>query len=82
MGRNVVQVPRRTVGRVADGGRRAVVFAGRRGASGISQLTGNDDEQQSMLAEGVVRVFAAGDAHTATMETANGGQSPWPPRPS
>jgi anti-sigma-K factor RskA len=37
---------------------------------GLGQL-GDDAEQQ--LAQGVVRVFEADDANTATMETANGG---------
>jgi anti-sigma-K factor RskA len=45
------------------------------GAIGISQIGGDEpNEQQSLLAEGVVRVFQAEDAHTATMETKNGGK--------
>lgn len=45
------------------------------GAIGISQIGDNGpSEQQSLLAEGVVKVFQADDAHSATMETANGGK--------
>lgn len=45
------------------------------GALGISRLGDNGpNEQQSLLAEGVVKVFQADDAHTATMNTANGGK--------
>ncbi|GAB2750007.1 anti-sigma factor [Nocardioides pakistanensis] len=48
----------------------AVIVVG--AAIGLSQL--QDDEQQSLLAQEVVQVFEAEDAHTATMETANGGK--------
>lgn len=48
----------------------AVIVVG--AAVGLSQL--QDDEQQSLLAQEVVQVFEAEDAHTATMETANGGK--------
>lgn len=41
------------------------------GGIGISQL--QDDEPDGGLAAGVVRVFEAGDAHKATMDTTNGG---------
>ena len=71
-GSNVVQMPRRPWGRMLMAAA-AVVFVVA-GAVGIAQIAGNDStEQQSMLAEGVVRVFTAEDAQTATMETANGG---------
>ena len=43
------------------------------GGIGISQLGNEPDEQQSLLAEGVVRVFEAEDAHRAEMPTENGG---------
>lgn len=43
------------------------------GGIGISQLGNESDEQQSLLAEGVVRVFEAEDAHRAEMPTENGG---------
>jgi anti-sigma-K factor RskA len=42
------------------------------GAVGITQL--QQDEPESRLATGVVRVFQAEDANTATMETTNGGK--------
>jgi anti-sigma-K factor RskA len=42
------------------------------GAVGITQL--QQDEPESQLASGVVRVFQAEDANTATMETTNGGK--------
>lgn len=48
----------------------AVIVVG--AAVGVAQL--QDDEQQSLLAQEVVQVFEAEDAHTATMETANGGK--------
>ncbi|HEX5772081.1 MAG TPA: anti-sigma factor [Nocardioidaceae bacterium] len=44
------------------------------GGIGISQLGNDADEQQSLLAEGVVRVFEAEDAHQAEMPTENGGR--------
>lgn len=44
------------------------------GAFGINQIGDEAQEQQSLLAEGVVRVFSAEDARTATMETENGGR--------
>jgi anti-sigma-K factor RskA len=42
------------------------------GAVGISQLQGDDPDEQ--LASGVVRVFQAADANTTTVETENGGR--------
>lgn len=48
----------------------AVVTAG---LFGIGQLL-EDDETSSQLTAGVVRVFEADDANTATMPTANGGK--------
>lgn len=42
-------------------------------AVGIGQLGDRSDTQESLLAEGVVRVFEAGDAHTAEMPTEIGG---------
>lgn len=44
------------------------------GGIGISQLGNGSDEQQSLLAEGVVRVFEADDAHQAEMPTEIGGK--------
>jgi anti-sigma-K factor RskA len=70
-GSNVISVPRHRWGRMFFLAAAAFVLVVG-GAVGISQLTG-DDEQQATLAEGVVQVFEAPDANTATMETANGG---------
>ncbi len=42
-------------------------------AVGIGQLGDRSDTQESLLADGVVRVFEAQDAHTAEMPTENGG---------
>jgi anti-sigma-K factor RskA len=45
------------------------------GVIGISRIGDNGTgEQQSLLAAGVVKVFKADDANTATMKTANGGK--------
>jgi anti-sigma-K factor RskA len=44
------------------------------GGVGISQLGDQAEEQDSLLAEGVVRVFEAEDAHTAEMPTEIGGR--------
>jgi anti-sigma-K factor RskA len=41
---------------------------------GILAAQVGDDEGQAQLAQGVVRVFQADDAHTATVETSNGGR--------
>ena len=70
-GGNVVQMPTRTWGsRLLVAAAAAVLVVG--GAIGISQMQG--DEADTQLAEGVVRVFEANDANTATMETENGGR--------
>lgn len=71
-GGKVVEMPRRRwTSRVLVAAAAAVLVVA--GAVGISQLRG-DDEQQSLLAEGVVQVFSADDAHTAEMETEIGGR--------
>lgn len=69
---NVIQVPRHRWGArfLAAAAAVVVIVAG---AIGISQIGSDDSEQQATLADGVVRVFQAQDANTATMETANGG---------
>ena len=71
---NVIEVPRHRWGtRFLLAAAAAVVIVA--GVIGISQI-GDDGsgEQQSLLADGVVRVFEAEDAQTATMETENGGR--------
>jgi anti-sigma-K factor RskA len=44
------------------------------GGVGVSQLGNESAERDSLLAEGVVRVFEADDAHTAEMPTEIGGR--------
>lgn len=70
-GGTVVQVPPHRWGRRLMMAAAAVVLVAA-GAVGIAQMGG--DEGQVQLAEGVVRVFEADDAQTATMETENGGR--------
>jgi len=73
-GGNVIDLSRRRwIPRALAAAAAVVVIAA--GAVGIGQI-GDDGngEQQSLLADGVVRVFDAQDANTATMETANGGR--------
>jgi anti-sigma-K factor RskA len=68
---NVVTVPRHRWGaRFLMAAAAVVVIVA--GAIGIAQL--DDDSEEPMLAQGVVQVFKAKDANTATMETANGGK--------
>jgi anti-sigma-K factor RskA len=72
-GGNVVKLPRQRWGRFLLAAAAVVLVAA--GAIGVSQLGGDQaEQQQNLLAEGVIRVFEAEDAHTATMETAIGGQ--------
>jgi anti-sigma factor RsiW len=71
---NVIEVPRHRWGtRFLLAAAAVVVIVA--GAIGISQI-GDDGagEQQSLLADGVVRVFEADDARSATMATENGGE--------
>ncbi len=70
---NVIRMPRHWWGAPLLVAAAAVVLI-IAGVVGISQLLDNgSSEQQSLLAEGVVKVFRADDANTATMETKNGG---------
>lgn len=71
-GGNVIEVPPHRWGRRMLLAAAAVVLVVA-GGIGISQLGNESDEQQSLLAEGVVRVFEAEDAHRAEMPTENGG---------
>jgi anti-sigma-K factor RskA len=71
-GGNVVSLPRQRWGRFLMAAAAVVLVVA--GAVGITQLGGDEAGQQNLLAEGVVRVFEADDAHTATMETAIGGR--------
>jgi anti-sigma-K factor RskA len=71
---NVIHVPRHRWGAILLTAAAAVVLIVA-GVVGVNQISGDGPgEQQDLLAEGVVRVFQAEDAHTATMETANGGK--------
>lgn len=70
-GGTVVQVPPHRWGRRLMMAAAAVVLVAA-GAVGIAQMGG--DEEQVQLADGVVQVFEADDAQTATMETENGGR--------
>ncbi len=70
-GGTVVEVPPHRWGRRLLLAAAAVVLVVT-GGIGISQL-GDDSDQQSLLADGVVRVFEASDAHKAEMPTENGG---------
>lgn len=71
---NVIAVPRhRWTTRFLLAAAAVVVIVA--GAVGIAQIAGDEQtEQPSMLADGVVRVFQADDARSATMETQNGGK--------
>ncbi|HEY0775967.1 MAG TPA: anti-sigma factor [Nocardioidaceae bacterium] len=71
-GGNVIEVPPHRWGRrmLLAAAAAVLVVAG---GIGISQLGNESDEQQSLLAEGVVRVFEAEDAHRAEMPTETGG---------
>jgi anti-sigma-K factor RskA len=72
-GGNVVGFPHQRWGRFLLAAAAVVLVVA--GAIGITQLGGDEaEQQQNLLAEGVVRVFEAEDAHTATMETAIGGR--------
>lgn len=67
---NVIQVARHRWGARLLSAAAAVVLIVA-GAFAVGQLS---DEPSEQLAEGVVRVFEADDANTATMQTANGGK--------
>jgi anti-sigma-K factor RskA len=72
-GGNVISFPRQRWGRFLMAAAAVVLVAA--GAIGITQLGGDQaEQQQNLLAEGVVQVFQAEDAHTATMETEIGGR--------
>jgi anti-sigma-K factor RskA len=72
-GGNVIRLPRQRWGRFLMAAAAVVLVVA--GAIGVSQLGGDQaEQQQNLLAEGVVRVFQADDAHTATMETEIGGR--------
>lgn len=71
-GGNVIQVaPHRWGRRLLLTAAAVVVIVA--GVLGVSRLGDNATNDQSLLASNVVRVFQAGDAHKATMETTNGG---------
>jgi anti-sigma-K factor RskA len=73
-GGTVVEVPPHRWGRrLLMAAAAVVIVVG--AAFGIGQL-GDDSQEapESLLAEGVVRVFEAADAHTAEMPTENGGK--------
>lgn len=72
-GGEVIEVPPHRWGRRLMLAAAAVVLAVA-GGVGIAQLGDGSDEQQSMLAGGVVRVFEAEDAHTAEMPVRAAGQ--------
>ncbi len=69
---NVVKLARRRWGTVLLAAAAVVVIVA--GAIGITQIGDGQDDQQSLLADAVVEVFQAEDAHSATMETSNGGE--------
>ena len=69
---NVVKFARRLWGTVLLAAAAVVVIVA--GAIGITQIGDGQDDQQSLLADAVVEVFQADDAHRATMETSNGGE--------
>jgi anti-sigma-K factor RskA len=72
-GGNVVSLPRQRWGRLLMAAAAVVLVVA--GAIGVTQLGGDQaEQQQNLLAEGVVQVFQAEDAHTATMETEIGGR--------
>ncbi|MBY9076650.1 anti-sigma factor [Nocardioides sp. WL0053] len=69
---NVIEVPRGRWGaRLLAAAAAVVVIVA--GVVGIGVLQ-SEDEPSTRLASGVVEVFQAEDAHTATMDTANGGK--------
>lgn len=70
-GGTVVEVPPHRWGRRMMMAAAAIVLVAA-GAVGIAQIGGESEQVQ--LAEGVVKVFEADDAQTATMETENGGR--------
>lgn len=71
-GSNVIEVPRGRWGaRLLAAAAAVVVIVA--GVVGIGVLQ-SEDEPSTRLASGVVEVFQAEDAHTATMDTANGGK--------
>lgn len=72
-GGTVIEVPPHRWGRRLLLAAAAVVLVVA-GGIGISQIGNDSGEQQSLLAEGVVRVFEADDAHKAEMPTENGGK--------
>ncbi len=70
---NVIKVARHRWGALVLAAAAAVaVIVG--GSIGISQMGDERPGEQSLLAETVVKVFDAEDAHKATMDTKNGGK--------